>query len=182
MTMSSLKSQSPLKHPQIHTVLPFPPLPSQGCCISGKEIEVHGSGSPWSFSVIRALADRPPLVPSTMSCVCWDLQFPIQTHMAPSPGPPARVLSPFSFLQCLSCILPNCSLHICYILLFSFLSCVAKGAPKPRGPIPTFLPKAEWSQPTTSFHTGAIIRGSCFPVTSWVEVTPISLTSVATAI
>ena len=32
-----------------------------------------------------------------------------------------------------------------------------------------------WSQSSPSSHTGAITRGSCFPVTSWVEVTPIPL-------
>ena len=136
MTLSSIKSQSPLKHPQIHTVLPFPPLPSQGCCISGKEIEVHGSGSPWSFSVIRALADRPPLVPSTMSCVCWDLQFPIQTHMAHFSWPTSKCpLTPFlpaaSLLRS-SKLLRERAPHRCYVLLSCFLSCIAKGAPKPR--------------------------------------------------
>ena len=32
-----------------------------------------------------------------------------------------------------------------------------------------------WSQSSPSSHTGAVTRGSCFPDTSWVEVTPISL-------
>ena len=40
-----------------------------------------------------------------------------------------------------------------------------------------------WSQSSPSSHTGAVTRGSCFPVTSWVGVTPISLAqSMATAI
>ena len=40
-----------------------------------------------------------------------------------------------------------------------------------------------WSQSSPSSHAGAVTRGSCFPVTSWVEVTPIPLTqSLATAI
>ena len=40
-----------------------------------------------------------------------------------------------------------------------------------------------WSQSSPSCHAGAVTRGSCFPVTSWVEVTPSSLAqSVATAI
>ena len=29
-----------------------------------------------------------------------------------------------------------------------------------------------WSQSSPSSHAGAGIRGSCFPVTSWVEITP----------
>ena len=40
-----------------------------------------------------------------------------------------------------------------------------------------------WSQSSPSSHTGAVTRGRCFPVTSWVEVTPIPLAqSKATAI
>ena len=40
-----------------------------------------------------------------------------------------------------------------------------------------------WSQSSPSSHMGPVTRGSCFPVTSWVEVTPISLAqSRATAI
>ena len=32
-----------------------------------------------------------------------------------------------------------------------------------------------WSQSSPSSHTGPVTRGSCLPVTNWVEVTPISL-------
>ena len=40
-----------------------------------------------------------------------------------------------------------------------------------------------WSQSSLSSHAGPVTRGSCFPVPSWVEVTPISLAqSRATAI
>ena len=40
-----------------------------------------------------------------------------------------------------------------------------------------------WSQSSPSSHAGSVTRGSCFPVTFWVEVTPISLAqSMATAI
>ena len=40
-----------------------------------------------------------------------------------------------------------------------------------------------WSQSSPSSQAGTVTRGSCFPVTSWVEVTPISLAeSLATAI
>ena len=45
--MSPLKSQSPLKHPQTHTVLPSPALPSQasqGHRISGMDFEVVFKG------------------------------------------------------------------------------------------------------------------------------------------
>ena len=40
-----------------------------------------------------------------------------------------------------------------------------------------------WSQSSPSSHAGPVTRGSCFPVPSWVEATPISLAqSRATAI
>ena len=40
-----------------------------------------------------------------------------------------------------------------------------------------------WSQSSPSSQAGAVTRGSCLPVTSWVEVTPIALAqSMATAI
>ena len=40
-----------------------------------------------------------------------------------------------------------------------------------------------WSQSSPSSQAGPVTRGSCFPVTSWVEVTPIFLAqSMATAI
>ena len=40
-----------------------------------------------------------------------------------------------------------------------------------------------WSQSSPRSHSGAVTRRSCFPVTSWVEVTPIPLAqSTATAI
>ena len=40
-----------------------------------------------------------------------------------------------------------------------------------------------WSQSSPSSYAGSVTRGSCLPVTSWVEVTPIPLTqSMATAI
>ena len=40
-----------------------------------------------------------------------------------------------------------------------------------------------WSQSSLSSHTGAVTRGSCLPVTFWVEVTSIPLAhSLATAI
>ena len=43
--MSSLRSQSPLEYPQMHS--PFlPPLPSPGSRVSEKEIEVRGSSLP----------------------------------------------------------------------------------------------------------------------------------------
>ena len=40
-----------------------------------------------------------------------------------------------------------------------------------------------WSQSSPTSHAGDVTRGSCLPVTSWVEITPISLAqSMATAV
>ena len=59
----------------------FPlPVPSPGYRVSGKEVEVRDSGSQHH-----------------QLCGCCDLQL-IQSHVAPSHGPPATVLSPLFFL------------------------------------------------------------------------------------
>ena len=55
-------------------------MPSLGYRISGKEVEVHDSGSRHH-----------------QLCGCCNLQL-IQSHVAPSHGPAARVLSPLFFL------------------------------------------------------------------------------------
>ena len=58
----------------------FPlPVPSPGYRVSGKEVEVRDSGSRHH-----------------QLCGCFNLQL-IQSHVAPSHGPPARVLYPLFF-------------------------------------------------------------------------------------
>ena len=66
--MSSLKSQSPLKQPKIHSPS-FPHLPSLGYHISGKEIEAHGSSSPWFLPAICAQLAGLPRFPAPPSAV-----------------------------------------------------------------------------------------------------------------
>ena len=83
------------------------PVPSPGYHVSGKEVEVRDSGS-WHHQL----------------CGCRNLQL-IQSHVAPSLGPPARVLSPLFF--------PAKSLLL----------------PKPRGK--NKHPKTTWSSP---IHSG----------------------------
>ena len=168
----------------------------------------------------------------------------IQSHVAPSHGPPARVLSPL-FSPAKSLLLPS---HVakrstpklrgplssppipCGPLLLTLPK--LRGplpSPKPCGPLSLWLPHLglnpstslplqphfrlllqsvtptsipeffqlywaaivspgrhvpmAWSQSSPSSHLGGVTRGSCFPITSWVEVTPISLAqSMATAI
>ena len=210
----------------------FPlPVPSPGYRVSGKEVEVHGSDS-WHHQL----------------CGYCNLQL-IQNHVAPSHGPPARVLSPL-FFSAKSLLLPKMhgkkkhskttwssafplrtawssffpySLHqnrmdlyisTCFrTSWFFFLGLLRLGfnpsAHLPLQPhfrlllqsvtpasIPVFFqlywdaivspgrcnPMA-WSQSSPSSHAGPATRRSCFPVPSWVEVTPIPLAqSMATAI
>ena len=105
-------------------------MPSPGYLVSGKEVEVRDSGSRHH-----------------QLCGCCNLQL-IQSHAAPSHGPPARVLSPlFLWLQSLSCC----------------LSRVAKrSTPKPHGPL--YSP-SEPSGPFPHFRTA---WSSSFPLrTSW---------------
>ena len=67
----------------------FPlPVPSPGYRISGKEVEVRDSGSRHH-----------------QLCGCCNVQL-IQSHAAPSHGPPARVLSPL-FFPAKSLLLPK---------------------------------------------------------------------------
>ena len=63
-------------------------MPSPGYRVSGKEVEVRGSGF-WHHQL----------------CGCCNLQL-IQSHVAPSHGPPARVLSPL-FFPAKSLLLPK---------------------------------------------------------------------------
>ena len=63
-------------------------MPSPGYRVSGKEVEVRDSGSRHH-----------------QRCVCCNLQL-IQSHVAPSHGPPARVLSPL-FFPAKSLLLPK---------------------------------------------------------------------------
>ena len=63
-------------------------MPSLGYRVSGKEVEVHDSGSRHH-----------------QLCGCCNLQL-IQSHVAPSHGPPARVLS-LLFLLAKSLLLPK---------------------------------------------------------------------------
>ena len=160
------------------------------------------SGVPYLRKRSRSPCFRHPLLRGH-----HDLQV-IQNHVAPSYGPPARVLSPL-FFQAKSLLLPKPRGKKPNILKLHgpnfHQSCVVP--PKkahflflPQSVIPASIlvffqlywaaivslgrcgPMA-WSQSSSSSHTGAVTRESCLPVTSWVEVTPIPLAqSVATAI
>ena len=212
-------------------------MPSLGYRVSGKGVEVRGSGSRHH-----------------QLCGCCNLQL-IQSHVAPSYGPPARVLSPL-FILAKSLLLPKLhgkkehsqtkwssflSSKTAWSSLFTLpkLRDPLPSPPKPggppssppelRGPLSLWLPclglnpsaglplqphfqlllqsvtpanipvffqlywaaivspgrcgPMAWSQSSPSSHTGPVTRGSCFPVPSWVEFTPIPLAkSLGTAI
>ena len=108
----------------------FPlPVPSPGYRVSGKEVEVSDSGS-WHHQL----------------CGCCNLQL-IQSHAAPSHGPAARVLSPLSSWQSLSC----CLSHV-----------AKRSTPKPRGPL--YSP----SEPCGPFpHFRTVWSSSFLLRTSW---------------
>ena len=73
-------------------------------------------------------------------------------------------------------LIPPTISYTCQHSLFFQLYWAAIVSPGRCGPM-------AWSQSSPSSHTGTVTRGSCLPVTSWVEVTPIPLAqNMATAI
>ena len=100
---------------------------------------------------------RQPLGSSTISCVAAMISIYSKTMWHLLMAHQQESFHPFPSQQGLSC----------------FLSHVTKGAPKRHGP----------NSPSFLSHAGTVTRGICLPVTSWVEVTPVSLAqSMATAI
>ena len=77
--MSSSKYQSPLKHPQTHTVLPSPLLFAQSR-VKDWAIEVRGSGSPSFFPVIRVRLVGLPRFPAPSA-----LSLPRSPVLNPNP-------------------------------------------------------------------------------------------------
>ena len=98
--MSSLKSQSPLKHPQTHTFLPSPFAmagQSQNVPIRSTTLQKKKKSAAHFSQFLSVIHDR--LVfhcPQHHQLCPRNLQFLIQNHVAPSHGSPARVLSPLS--------------------------------------------------------------------------------------
>ena len=129
--MSSLKSQSPLKHPQTHSPS-FPPLTSQGYCISEKEMEVRGSGSPQSFPVIHAQLAGLPWFPalSAMSLGSPVLHpNPRDTFSWPTSKSAFTLFLPTASLLHSSKLLRE-SFALLLHLVFQLLKLHGKGSPK----------------------------------------------------
>ena len=109
-------------------------MPGLGYHISGKQIEVCASGSPRLFPVIRAQLAGLPRFPTPSAVSLGSLVLNPKPHgtfsWPTSKSPFTPFLTVMSFLHSSKLLR---ALHRCYILLSGFLSCVAKGAPKPRG-------------------------------------------------
>ena len=124
----------------------FPlPVPSPGYRVSGKEVEVCCSGS------------RHPQL-----CGCHNLQL-IQSHVAPSHGPPARVLSPLFFLaKSLLLPKPHCPSYSLQNRVGPLFTS------EPRGPLP--FPQNHMVLLSFSFRTA---WSSSFPIhfirTTWTS-------------
>ena len=118
----------------------------------------------------------------------WSTPYLLRSRMVYSLLPQNLVVLPLLWLPCLGL---NTSTHLPLQPHFRLLLQSATPAS-----IPVFFqlywaavvslgkcgPMA-WSQSSPCSHAGPVTRGSCFPVPSWVEVTPISLAqSRATAI
>ena len=140
----------------------FSPLCSPEYCISGK-VEVHGSGSPSVPAPSAVLPPQSPVNPKPCGTFSWPTSKSPFTPFLPA----ASLLHSSKLLRESSALL----LHLAFQLDWA-----ATVNPGRCGPM-------AWSQSSPSSHVGAVTRGSCLPVTSWVEVTSISLDqSTATAI
>ena len=148
-----------LAHQQ-ESFLPFSSRQSLSCCLrhmaKGSTPKLHGPNSHPSLMVPTYSAK------AQWSSLVW----------LPSLGLNPRTNLPLQphFWLLLQSVTPAS------ILVFFQLYWAAIVSPGRHGPM-------VWSQSSPSSHPGAVTRGRCLPVTSWVEVTPIPLAqSMATAI
>ena len=153
--MSSLRFQT-LEYPQMHTVLPSPSAQS------GAPYLRKRNRSPWFFSAQAAWSQKDAKATWSQKDPAWLLRLglnpsanlPLQPHFGLLPQPATPPSIP----------------------LFFKLFWAAIVSPGRHGPL-------AWNQSSPSSYRGSVTRGSCLPVTSWVEVIPISLAqSMATAI
>ena len=129
--MSSSKYQSPLKHPQTHTVLPSPPLFAQSR-VKDWAIEVRGSGSPWFFPVVCVrLAGLPQFpAPSAVSPASPVLNLkPHFTFSWPTSKSPFTPFLPAASLLHSSKLLRESSASLLH-LAFQLPKLCGKGRPK----------------------------------------------------
>ena len=135
-------------------------MPSPGYRVSGKEVEVRGSGSRHH-----------------QLCGCCNLQL-IQSHVAPSHGPPARVLSPFIF-SAKSLLLPKpCGKKkhskITWSSLLSFR--IAGSSPFPSelcGPLHSLFTSPETRGPLPIYLLQNLVVLSFYFSTSWPPSFPL---------
>ena len=112
--LMSLKSQSPLKHPQTHTVLP-PTFAQSGVPYFRKKNRVCGSASLWFFPLIRAQLAGLPWFPAPSAVLLRSLVLnpnPRGTFSWPASKSPFTTFLPCKVLHCphpSSCIVPPAS-------------------------------------------------------------------------
>ena len=108
---------------------------------------------------------------------CYKREHPKATWSPLSPKPhgpklawlPRLGLNPSANLPLQPAFLTHHTIsYTCSILVCSQLFRAAIVSTSKHGPV-------AWSQSSPSSYAGAVTRGSCLPVTSWVEVIPISL-------
>ena len=141
----------------MHTVLPSPSAPS-GYRISGKEVEVRDSGSRHhQLCCCQGVPTLPKLHGPPYAAMPGFKSQRQSSSAAPFPTPPT-----ISY----TCQHPR--------LLPALLGCHSKSVQVwPHGMEPII----------SKLSRRPVTRGSCFPVRSWVEVTPIPLAqSIATAV
>ena len=135
------------------------PLPSLGYRISGKEVEIRDSGSRHHQLCHHHRVPTLPKPHSPLSGMAAMPGFKSQcqsSSAAPFPTPPT--------------ISYTCQHSLFFQLYWAAIVSLGRCGPM------------AWSQSSPSSHIGTVTRGSCFPVTSWAEVTSIPLAqSLATA-
>ena len=151
-----------LRAHQQESFLPFSSLQSLSCCLrrvakrSTPKPSCPLSSPPKSRGPLSSppksrdplpSSPKPHGPPSGMAASPWFKSHHQSSSAAPFPTPPTIS-------------------YTCQHTLFFKLYWAAIVSPGRCGPM-------AWSQSSPSSHAGPVTRGSCLPVTSWVEITPI---------
>ena len=149
-----------------------------GYRISGKEVEVRDSGSQHhqlccchgvpTLPKLRGSSPTPPKPRGPLYSLCQSCVIPSLVWLGFNPSPSLPLQPHFQLLP--QSVIPA-SIPVFFQLYWAAIVSLGRCGP------------VAWNQSSPSSQAGAVTRGSCFPVTSWVEVTSILLAqSMATAI